>query len=176
MVAQLKKDFIIPILVLMMICFVASGALSLVNSVTGPVIEAEEEERTNTSMHNQIPSAIDFEPVDKQGLPSSVYAVYRATNDAGYVFIVTDIGFSGEVKVICGIDPDGRLTGSEALEHSETKGIGTIIDQASFTDQFIGKDSRLEGVSTVTGATISTSAYVRAIEAALEAFEIISKR
>ena len=172
----MKKDFIIPILVLMMICFVTSGALSLVNSVTEPIIEAAAEERTNESMHRQIPSAAEFEHIDKQGLPSSIFAVYRATNGAGYVFIVTDTGFSGEVKVICGIDPDGRLTGSEALEHSETKGIGTVIDQTSFTDQFIGKDSRLEGVSTVTGATISTSAYVRAINSALEAFEILSKR
>ena len=160
----------------MIICLVTSGALSLVNSVTEPIIEAAAEERTNESMHRQIPSATEFEHLDKQGLSHSIFAVYRATDGSGYIFIVTDIGFSGEVKIICGIDPDGRLTGSEALEHSETKGIGTIIDQTSFTDQFIGKDSRLEGVSTVTGATISTSAYVRAINSAMEAFEIISAR
>ena len=172
----MRKDFVAPILVLMMICLVASGALALVDNVTNPVIEAAAVERTNEAMRKQIPNADGFELIELQGLSGAVKAVYRTTNDVGYVFIVSSNGFGGEIRIICGIGPDGKLTGSEVLEHSETKGIGTVIEQSSFTDQFAGKDSRLEGVSTVTGATISTSAYVRAIKAALEAFETAKAR
>lgn len=169
----MRKNFIMPILVLSLICLVVTGALAMMNSVTQPVIEAAASERAYASMAEKISHATGFERIYAEGLPRSIRSVYRTTNDVGFIFIISVNGFSGEIRVICGVDPDGNIISSSALQHTETRGIGTILDQSSFTVQFDGKDSRLEGVYAVSGATISTQAYINAIRDALKAFELV---
>ena len=169
----MKKDFVMPIAVLTLICLVVTGALAMMNSVTHPIIEAAATERAFATMNEKIPHATGFVPVGAEGLPRSIRAAYRTENDVGYIFIVSVNGFSGEIRVMTAIDPDGRIISSATLSHSETRGIGTVIDDAGFTGQFDGLDSSLEGVSAVTGATITTVAYIAAVEEAFGALEII---
>jgi len=144
------------------------------NGVTHPIIEAAAAERAVTAMNEIIPHATGFVPIDDEGLSRSIREVYGTENDVGFIFIVSVNGFSGEIRIICGIDPDGRIISSMVLQHTETQGIGTIIDEPSFTGQFDGKDGGLEGISAVTGATISTVAYMNAIREVFEAFEIVT--
>ena len=172
---NITQDFIKPIFVLFSICLVVSGALALMNSFTSPVIEAAAAERAIISMNQKIPHATGFVPIDREGLPSNIREAYGTENNVGYIFIVSVNGFSGEIRVICAIDPDGNIIKSSVLAHTETQGIGTIIDQGYFVDRFDGKDSRLEGISAVSGATISTVAYINAIRHAFEAFEIVAR-
>jgi len=171
---SVKKDFIVPVLVLSLICIVVSGALAVMNGLTHPIIEAAAAERAEAAMNAIIPDAAGFVELGNEGLPDSIREAYAAENGVGYIFIVSVNGFSGDVKVIVGIDPDGRIMRSSTLQHTETKGIGTIIDQDSFTGRFEGKDSNLEGISAVTGATISTNAYIHAAREAFAAFEVVN--
>jgi len=168
-----KKDFVLPIVVLTLICIVVTGALAMMNNVTAPIIQQAAEERAFQAMSNKIPQATGFVPVEHDGLPRAIRAAYRTENDVGYVFIVSVNGFSGEIRVMSGVDNDGRIISSSTLHHTETQGIGTILDQDSFTSQFDGKDINLEGIAAVTGATISTVAYIEAVRYALEAMELI---
>jgi len=62
------------------------------------------------------------------------------------------------------------------LSHTETRGIGTILEQESFLSPFSGLDNRLEGIDTVTGATISTRAFINAIHDVLEAFRLVKSQ
>ena len=172
----MKRTYVMPLLVLTLICLVVSGALALMNSVTHPIIISAAAERADAAMINKIPHATGFEPVELdafEGIPHTVKEAYRTTNEVGYIFIAVINGFSGDITIICGVDTDGRITATSTLSHTETKGIGTIIEQESFLNTFSGQDGRLEGVDTVTGATISTRAYIHAIRDILEAFEIV---
>jgi len=147
------------------------------DSVTSPVIAADAARRAQAAMIEKIPDATGFDPLDLndfEGLPDGIREVYRTTNDVGYIFIVAVSGFSGDITVICGIDTEGRIIASSTLSHTETKGIGTIIEQESFLNPFKGVDNRLEGIDTVTGATISTRAYIRAITDIFIAFDIVT--
>jgi len=165
-----------PILVLTLICIVVSGALALMNNATSPLITTAAAGRAEEAMNANIPNATGFERIETgsvNGFPASVREVYKTTNDVGYIFIVVQNGFSGDITIICGIDPEGRIIGVSTLSHTETKGIGTIIEQASFLDTFIDKDNKLEGVDTVTGATISTRAFIKAVKDVHEAFELV---
>jgi electron transport complex protein RnfG len=165
-----------PLLVLTVICLVVSGALAMMNSITYPIISSAAAERAQVSMIETVPNAAGFEPVELsqiEELPASIREIYRTTNDVGYVFIASVNGFSGNIVVICGIDSDGNIIKSSTLSHTETKGIGTIIEQESFLGSFNGLDSRLEGIDTVAGATISTRAYIHAIEDIFIAFELV---
>jgi len=168
-----KKDIVMPIVVLTVICMVISAALALTDSVTKPVIEAAAEARAEAARAEMIPEAEGFREVLISGLPDSVSAAYATTNDVGYVFTVEAIGYGGKMEIICGIDNSGRITMCKTLSHAETKGMGSKTADEPYRNQYAGKDSNLDGVSAVTGATISSEAYISAIRDVFAAYEIV---
>jgi len=172
----MKQTFIIPIIVLTVICIVASGALAVMDSLTSPIILAADAERAAEAMTAKIPHATGFDPIDLEAfdnLPKSIKEVYNTSNDVGYIFIAAKNGFSGDITVICAIDNDGKIIATSTLSHTETVGIGTIIEQESFLGPFSGLDINLHGIDTVTGATISTRAYIGIVNEIFEAYHII---
>lgn len=169
----MKKDFVMPILVLSLICLVISGAMAFTYGVTEPVIERAAVQREEEIRNSIIPQATGFEMVDIDGLPATIKEVYRSINDVGYIFIIATSGYGGDMKLICGIDPDGKVIHCSTIEQSETKGLGARITEERFEYQFDGADNRLDGVSAITGATISSRAYINAIKDALTAFETV---
>ena len=86
--------------------------------------------------------------------------------------MLTVTAYRGDMDLICGIDNDGRIIATKTLKHSETKGMGSKTTEEPFRSQFTGKDSSLEGVQAVSGATISSKAYLGAIGDAFTAWEI----
>jgi electron transport complex protein RnfG len=169
----MKKDFVAPILVLSFICLVISGALAFTNSVTEPVIASAAAEREEAAMHDIIPAADVFDLIEIDGIPATVREIYKSANGAGYIFIITMGGYGGDLRIICGIGQDGKLIHCRTLAQSETKGLGARVAEPPFENQFDGVDSRLDGVDTITGATISSTAYVNAIKDAFAAFEAV---
>jgi len=177
---SIKKTYVMPLLVLTSICLVVSAALACMNMATSPVISAAAEERAEASMLIKMPDATGFEPIElsyiEGDLPSAIKEIYRTTNGIGYIFIAAVSGFSGDITIICAVDPNGQIIACSSLSHTETKGIGTIIEQEKFLDPFIGRDINLEGIDTVTGATITTRAFIGAIEDILKAFDLVSSQ
>ena len=172
----MKNDFVKPILVLTLICLIISGALAFTNSVTEPVISKAAKEREENARNEMIPDADGFELVPIDGLPPTIREVYVSINNVGYIFMISISGYGGDMRIICAIDPGGRLIASSAVEHNETKGIGARVAESAFSDQFGGKDERLDGVEAITGATISSNAYINAIRDAFAAFEILTAK
>ena len=167
----MKKDFVMPILALSLICLVMAGALTLVNNVTHPVITEAAAQRAEAARREMIPGADDFTAVEDERLPGSIIAAYATTNDVGYVFIVSVRGYGGEMRIIAGVDENGNIIRSSVLAHSETVGLGTgVFDVAAYMEA--GGGSLLD-VDAISGSTITLNAYRLALGDALEAFEII---
>ena len=168
----MMKSYVLPVLVLSLICMAMTGALALVNNVTGPIIAQASRERAEVAMMNIIPEATGFELVQSDLFPAAVYEVYRTTNNVGYVFMVATSGYGGIFRIICGIDGEGRIISSSVLPpHTETPGLGTsVFEQAS---AYVGLGSSLEGVNVVTGSTITFNAYRRALQDAFAAYYIV---
>jgi electron transport complex protein RnfG len=168
---DMKKDFVLPILVLTVICLVITAALAITNSFTGPVIAEAAALRAEEARNAIIPEAEGFEKLTLDGLPAAVTEVYKATNGIGYVIALTTAGYGGDMKILCGIDPDGFIIACRTLEQSETKGIGSkaidILERV-----LPGADITLDGVDAVSGATITSRAYMGAVRDAYSAFEI----
>ena len=169
----MKNDFIKPIVVLSLICLIISGALAFTDSVTSPVIIEAAAKREEDAREEIIPDATGFEPIEVDGLPETVSGVYKSKNDVGYVFVLVTKGYGGDMTLLCGIKPDGTVIRCTTLEQSETKGMGSRVTERQFEDQFIGADANLQGVDTISGATISSKAYIAAIKDALAAFNLI---
>jgi len=164
------KSYLKPVLVLAVICLVTSGILAVTNQKTAPIIEAAANAKVEQVRKEVLPQADGFEQLNVDGLPSTVTGVYKASNDAGYVFMLTTKGYGGEMQLICGMDADGKITACDTLSQQETQGLGSKTTLPKFRDQFKGKDSSLEGVDTISGATISSTAYIKAIKDAFTAY------
>jgi len=160
-----------------MICVVVSAALAVMHTVTSPIVGAAAEERAQAAMLETLPEATGFEmisPDDFDGIPTTIRAMYRSTNDVGYLFIAAVRGFGGDITIIAGVDNDGNVISTSTLSHSETRGIGNFIEEEWFLGQFVGlSDSFDDDVDTIAGATITRDAFVYAVEYILIAFEIV---
>jgi electron transport complex protein RnfG len=173
----MKNEFVMPIIVLSLVCLFVSGALAVVNEFTLPVIQKAAIERAIQARMKIIPSADGFELLDinlqAAGIPKTITEIYRTTNNTGYIFMISVQGFEGEIKLICGIDNDGKIIKTATLAQTETKGIATPVFENPHESQYIGKDKNLDGIIGVTGATISSNAYRTGIRDALFAFEFV---
>lgn len=170
-----RKEFFKPIAVLVTICLVISAALAFTNNMTAPVIQAEKQAEATAARQEVLPEADGFEEMTLTGLPETVTAVYKASNGVGYVFMLTAKGYGGDMELICAIGSDGKLVNCETLSHSETSGLGSKTADEPFRSQFVGKDSSLDGVDTISGATISSKAYIGAIRDAFTAYELVKE-
>lgn len=167
------KDIIKPIAVLAGICLVVTAVLAYINLITSPIITAAEEAAAEQAKMEVMPGAKSFEAVSIE-LPEGVTEAYIADN-GGYVFMLSTKGYGGEIKLICGVNADGSVAGISTLSHKETSGIGSKVveDSSGYRENFYGKTAdNYSEVDAVTGATISSKAYKKALDSAFEAYEL----
>lgn len=169
----IKEMFVMPILVLTVICIVISGALAVTNSVTEPIIEKADTERAEKARKEILHQADSFTKLEEDNVPETVKEIYKADNGTGFVFTVVANGYGGEIKIFCGIDSEGLITATRMIEHEETQGMGSKAAEEPYSSQYIGKDSSLEGIDAISGATITSKAYIGAIHDAFEAYETV---
>ena len=174
--SNVKADFVMPILVLTLICVAASALLAWVNGVTQTIIDEKEAAIAAEARKEVLPEADDFTLMDT-ALPegSFVTAAYQANNGTGYVFMITCNGYGGKntMNLICGIGTDGKIVATKTLSHEETAGLGSKTAEDDFRSQFTGEDASLANVDTISGATFSSNYYIEGITSAFEAYELV---
>ncbi len=180
-----KNGSIIPVVVLTVICLVVSGILGYVNSIADPIIQEAARVAAEEARAAVLPAADGFTQVtDLSGLPEdpalkdvNVEEVYTADNGAGTVAILTGAGYGGEVKIIVGIGADGKITGTQVLDHSETAGLGARIakDDHPFRTQFPGMDAAAaEGANVISGSSVSSNCFKRMVKRAFQVSELVA--
>lgn len=120
----IKQDFIMPIVVLTVICIVTSAALAATQQVTAPIIKQAEKNAAEAARIEVLPQADTFVPMEAEGVPEGVHEVYKAANNAGFVVIADGKGYGGDIRLIVGIREDGKINKTKILSHSETAGLG----------------------------------------------------
>lgn len=177
--------------ILMAISAIVAALLGLVNGVTADKIAALQAEKLQNSLSIVCPGAefTELETTDdlvalaaSSGAESSLAAVY-STSLGGYAIEVMPTGFGGTIDMIVGFDADRNVTGVSIISHSETAGIGTKIAAdkpnkagVGVLTQFIGRsagegnlftvNSGSNQVDAISGATVTTKAVTRGINAA----------
>lgn len=158
-------------LVLCLITGVTALVLATVNGITAPIIAANAGGATVEAMAVMMPDA----KFEKQELVDTADAIvtgyYTATSaDAitGYFVTVEPQGYGGAISTVIGFDADGFVIGSEVITMSETSGIGDKVkNDPSFAAQFVDKDT-VDGVDIISGATVSSNAYINGVSAAID--------
>lgn len=166
------KEFAMPPLVLTIIAAVVTGALVATESITTPIIQAQAAAAADAARAVVLPAADSFEQVTVDEMPEGGIDVYEATNGSGYVVTAQAKGYGGMLKVMVGIDSNGLITGTEVLENNETQGLGSKVSEHAFMDQYIGKDSTLEGLEVISGTTISSNAFTKAVQNAYQVYAV----
>lgn len=164
-----------PVVVLAGICLVVTTALAFANEATAPIIKAAEQAKADAAMQVVLSDGSDFQAVEGVDLPAAVTDARRAGNGAGYVFTVEAKGFGGAMSVMVGLDGDGKITGTQVITHAETQGIGSKVveDGSPFQQQLVGMGDT-SGIQATTGASVSSKAMSDAVQAAFDAFTVIS--
>ena len=174
------KEILKPVIVLASICLVVTAVLASVNQLTLPVIIRAEKKAAAAARTEVLSEAKEFEKIDIDidGMPEGIEEAYKGSGDSGYVFIVETKGYGGKIKFICGIKNDGTMEAVKTLSHTETSGVGTkAVDNGSdYRKNFFGK-SREECavVDTITGATISSAAFKKAVGIAFDAYDAVKE-
>lgn len=166
------KEFVVPALVLTIICVVVSAALVFTYDTTKPIIEMAQQREADAARAVVLPGADQFNKLDvaeKDGFTEA----YEAANGAGYVITTYAVGYGGAnapLTIMTGIKADGTVAGVTVLSSNETQGIGSQVNEDKYTRQYIGKDYNLEGVEAISGATISSGAFSKAVKIAFEVY------
>lgn len=105
-----------------------------------------------------------------------------AADDGNFIIYTEEPGFySGAVTAAVAVTPDGKILAVWADTSNETKGFGYEVDNdQAFLDQFTGLSSgQVSGeasqVDAVGGATITSGAFGRAVQSALDALETVKE-
>lgn len=199
-----KSGFTVPkeAMTLCVITLLAGTALSGVYALTKDTIAEQKLAQEQESYQLVCPQAVQFvssETIDAKiaELSGEIYGtdfgktyidkiltgINAAGETVGYVFSVTSRdAFDGEMVLSIGLDPGGLVTGIEFTTITETTGMGMLVKEPEFKDQYVGVDverfvlnkaggsiepNEIDGVS---GATFSSTAVTNAVNAARDFF------
>ena len=169
----MKKKNIMPSVVLGAICLIVALLLSLVNSVTAPVIEAAQNAAANEALVVVLPEGKNFEEITlDEKYPAVITKGYKA--DGGFVFQANVTGKSAGLIILCGINTDGKIVGTKVIADQETDDYDkNVFPAVQGTDgAYKGMDINNFTPYLVSGATLTSKAYGDAVKAALQAFVI----
>ena len=172
------------LLTLFTVSIVSALVLGYTYELTKDPIEQAKTEKQKKAIQ-QVVTDFDNDPIaDKYYLKTgndsieAYPAIKNNTLVATAVKTVSKKGFSGEVWLMVGFKPDGTIINISVLEHQETPGLGTKMDDENFKQQFRNKNPetfalkvKKDGgnVDAITAATISSQAFADAVEIAHKA-------
>lgn len=179
---KLESSFKNMVLSLVTICLVAGGVLAGVYSLTKATISAQKEQKLQAAILQVLPEGCTISDAEIfEGM--TVYKGYINGQWVGTAVQTEEIGFGGTIKIMVGFDADSKVINYQVLEHQETPGLGDKMGTWFKTDKgnqnIIGKkaDGAFQvskdvkgGVDAITAATISSRAFLKAINKAYTAF------
>lgn len=166
--------------------------LAVTAQITSDAIQQRAEDDKQNSLAQVIPPGLhDNNPVaaaitvtGAEGKPVTVYRAMRNRRVTAVAYEIAGSGYAGEIKLMLGVDAEGRILGVRALAHKETPGLGDKIEPAKsdwitrFTGLSLGAPPadkwkvKKDGgqFDQFSGATITPRGVVKAIRGGLEFF------
>ena len=184
------RDIVKPTIVLFLISAIVTMALALTNYATKEAIAQQTKIQEESARKEVFPEAETFEEIeninsilgttDAEKLVKEVFSCLKNGEVIGRVYLVESNGYGGVISMSVGIDNSGKINGVKIISLSETPGLGSKVQEEPFISQFIGIEpkepltvvksggSKAEEIDAVSGATISSKAVVKGIQAAID--------
>lgn len=192
---KLKSTLPNMLLSLTGICVVAGAILAGVNQMTTEPIAASKAASLEAAIKAVTPE-FDNKPAEESYMAATsdgdslrIYPAKKGDELVGVaVESSTKKGFSGEIKVVVGFTPDGKLINYSVQKHSETPGLGSKMQEWFRSEKnnqsVIGRTLTEDGlkvskdggdVDAITAATISSRAFLDAINRAYSAYKSVDE-
>jgi electron transport complex protein RnfG len=170
------RDFVKMIVVLTLISAASGLALSIVYKWTKVSIEYQIIKFVKEPAVKKVLTGYDNDPLldrktvvvgtDERG--NAIELVIFPAKKDGETFAIAiegkGKGLYSIIGVMVGISKDGTLLDIGITSHLETPGIGTRVEEASFTDQFKGLSTKKAfKVDSISGATYSSKGVMSAV-------------
>ncbi len=167
------------------ITMIASAGVGVVYQVTAEPIAQAAIAATNAALAEVLPKFDDTTlttlTIDEMSI--DVYTAKNGGKEVGYaVKSMTKNGFNGVIELMVGLTTEGKVVNVSVLKHAETPGLGTkMMDDGnpllggiqgkklSKVNLKVSKDGG--DVDALTAATITSRAYLDAIQRAQKAYE-----
>jgi len=185
--AKTESTFKNMVLSLTLISLGASACLGFVYQMTKAPIELSVLNKKLSAIRQVVPDFNNNPDDEMYRLPTGEgdsLDIYPAKKDSlivGYAINTnTNKGFSGNISLMAGFKPDGTIINITVLDHKETPGLGTKMNEPLFKDQFSNKNPsqftlkvKRDGgqIDAITAATISSRAFCDAVQRAYNAFQ-----
>lgn len=177
------KSIVIPTLSLFLIALIVSFLLALTNAVTAKRIAALGAEKTAQTRKTVLSQAVGFTSYRDSAGQFDYDEGYDGNHQVvGYVFTTKTKGYGGDITVMTGLDPEGKIRGVEILSSTETPGLGLKANDKRFTDQYNQGQSAFSvtkatpgenEIQAITGATITSRAVTQAVNEALRCYQAV---
>ena len=146
-------------------------------------------EETATTVKTAVEAIIaskttDIDLTQYQGLPTQLISAQR-TETGNYVILIKGAGYgitggdkyhpaSGKyIEIRVAITADGKIIDCLTEFQAESDGIGSVCENESFYGQFVGKtEENYDQIDAISGATMTTDGYKKAISRAFECVKI----
>jgi electron transport complex protein RnfG len=189
------RELIKMVVVLTVICACSALLLSYANQATKPQREYQLLKYVEEPSIKAVLPAFDNDPIkdrvvvtlgkNEKGKPieKNIFPAKEHGKLVGMAYSGSSTGYHGPIEVMVGLNMQGKLTGIAITQQAETPGLGARVAEPAFTKQFKGLDLSpalnlsLQGgkIDSVSGASESSKAVVRAVRGALELFPKIEK-
>ena len=189
---KLESSLLNMTLVLTGVAVIMGGILAFVNHLTeGPINEQKAKAladgiKTVMVCDDIVVAKTDTVRQNDAKGKEVTYIIYQTQDkqgkDLGAAVESTTGGFGGDLKVLVGFDPEGKILGYTLLEHAETPGLGAkadkwfqkdgkgnIIGKTPAEPLTVSKDGGL--VDAITASTITSRAFLLAVNNAYNAYK-----
>jgi len=187
MAGKRESNFFNMLSTLLVISLVSAVALGSVYNLTKGPIELARQKKQEDAIRQVLP---EFDRMVTFNIKSAhdddslqFNLAYKSDEVVGLaVKTFSKKGFGGLINLMTGFLPDGTINNISVLDHKETPGLGDKMQKSKsdWSDQFNGKHPeqfklkvKKDGgdVDAITAATISSRAYVDALQRAYDTYQ-----
>lgn len=189
--AKRESTFFNMVVTLFAVTFIAAAALGFVYDLTKDAIEMAKLNAQSEAIKKVLPEFDSLGESYKAAIPSTtdsleIFPAFKEGKQIGVaVRTFTNNGFSGYISVMAGIDSAGNFSGFEVLEHAETPGLGSKMNDWFKNDQkpgqyVIGKSPSTHSFKVskdggdfdaITASTITSRAFLEALNRAYDVYQ-----
>ena len=166
---------------LLIVIAVFGTAMFGLNFLTGPIIEANNAGAEFAPLLEVMPEGAKFDgealiyskdnaaASALKNVPASVLSVYKEATGLGYAVRVTaESNYStAPMEITVGVSADGKISGVQVNSYNDTASFDFRQKDPTYLTSYVGKDSALADIGTVSGSTFSSTAFKNAVSEAM---------
>lgn len=181
----MKKPILLPVAAILLCAVILFGAALALSGVTAANAQKEHVRLLKTLL----PGSTEFTREPYSGEDATIRSVHKG--EGGFVIETVSYGYAGDITMLIGVNNDGKVTGLVVQDLSETFGLGReALTDVEFLKQFLNSsgtfavatsgadafsgatgtetaDGDMVDVDALTGATVTSKAIVRCVNAAV---------